>query len=262
MKEDKGLTPEGIGAMYDSQAETYGSFAEGSYSWRFIEKPALIRYLEPLVGHQTLALDVGCGTGRVINLLTDLGVPEQNITGVDVSDVLLQRTAQAHPHATFIHSSVDSFEVPDDSFDVVTANMVFHYLDNETLEQAVERIYKALKPHGRLCFIEPHPLHDGEVVKAEKNNQWLEQVTPWGATIRVFNRDPDSLRDIMELGGFNLEAGWETLPIAQGGELDVAHYERYTQHSSRAGYVWRKADQAAKDRRNDPHYIVPSFTGE
>lgn len=230
-----------IGAMYDQQSAEYSDFAESplSFSWRYIERPALKRYLEGVVTPSSKVLDVGTGTGRVIELLLEMGVSQQNVIGIDVSNRLLEASQLKFPEATFIHSSIEDLRLPPASFDLVTANMVFHYLDNEMLLKSLDNIYRMLKVEGKLCFLNTHPDRSEDSKRGENNDQWIKELTPWGQEIFIFNRDPYSLVDITDFSGFGFVKGWETLEISDEGK-DDPEYKRYSGRSARAGYLWRK----------------------
>jgi hypothetical protein len=103
-------------------------------------------------------------------------------------------------------------------------------------------------------------LQSEEALKGKNYNEGIEQTTPWGEKIYIFNRDPYSLLDILELGGFNWVDGWETLKVSDQGR-DDPNFERYAGRYSRAGYLWRKIDEETKRLRNDPNYTIPTLTG-
>lgn len=235
-------TPAIIGEIYNKQAVEYSDFAEGGFSWRFIERPAIQRYLEPYISPESKILDIGTGTGRVIGLLKEMGAQESNIIGIDVSEKLLAEARRKYPSATFIQASIDDFILPIASIDIATANMVFQYIDNDRLYVGLDKLYKALTERGLLCFTEPHPVRSDTVREASNNNQWVREATPWGGEVVNFNRDPYSLVDLSDFSGFSYAAGWETLPISEEGKTQPKLYREYSNHYSRAGYLWRKAD--------------------
>ncbi len=253
MRESYSPSPIHIGQLYDQQAVQYKEFADNSFSWRHIEQRALVRYLSGRINDQTRILDIGVGTGRVIQTLVELGASEENITGIDVSQELLSDALNKYPHAQLIRASSTNLPLKDEQYDVVTSNMVFQYLDNKMLTESIGEIYRVLVPNGLLCFVEPHPLHNDAAIKGENNNKWLTQTTPWGELVHTFNRDPWDLMDILELGGFNWVDGYETLPIE--GLETPSHDRRY----SRAGYLWMRVDEETKKERNNKDYIIPSL---
>ena len=70
------------------------------------------------------ALDVGCGAGgRFVRLLEERGF---FITGLDVSAEMVQLARQNHPHHTFLHQDICTWET-DERFDFILAwDSIFH----------------------------------------------------------------------------------------------------------------------------------------
>jgi ubiquinone/menaquinone biosynthesis C-methylase UbiE len=261
MSEHEKSYKEVIAKLYDTQAESYSQFADNGFSWNYIEKPAFDRYLQQEYQSARSVLDIGCGTGRVIRHLIDRGIAEEQIVGIDISEKLLEQAQKQFPKATFHHASADDFHLSHEQFDLVTANMVFHYLDNEMLLKSLNNIYDVLRPKGMLFHIEQHPLHNEEAVKGENNNTWLPTKTPWGETVYTFNRDLYDRVDIFDLGGFSFRGGWETLPVSDAGKHDPQNYERYTNKYSRVSYKWQKVDPERKRFNNEPIIRIPDLIG-
>jgi ubiquinone/menaquinone biosynthesis C-methylase UbiE len=55
--------------IYTGQAERFARFALESYTWQYIERPALYETILPLLSPTSCVLDVGCGTGRIMQFL-------------------------------------------------------------------------------------------------------------------------------------------------------------------------------------------------
>ncbi|MBI2036221.1 methyltransferase domain-containing protein [Candidatus Microgenomates bacterium] len=252
MNEERKPVAELISEMYDQHADLYATSAEKGFSWRYIERPAMYRYLKDIVEPTSRVLDLGTGTGRVIQLLKDLGVNEENITGLDISEELIKIARLKFPRVTFLHASADNFSLPPESFDLVTANMVFQYLDNDMLKRAMDTIYDVLKLDGQLVFIEPHGLRSEQVRKGVNNNQWIREQTPWGQKVYVFNRNPWDLLDIHDFCGFLHVDGWRTLPVDEAGRVEQVEFERYSaMRYARMGYVWKKMSEERKRLMNE-----------
>lgn len=148
------------GQLYDEQADEFARFANESYTWNFIEKPAFDRYIPDLYKPDTRVLDVGCGTGRVMNHLVSKGVAPQNIKGFDSSQKMVEKAQASQPLSTVFQASLTDFDLPPGSVDLVTSNMVFQYLDNKDLRLALDKIYDVLTKDGILFFVMPHYLHN------------------------------------------------------------------------------------------------------
>lgn len=105
-------------------------------------------------------LDLGTGTGRLLELLSDRYV---SALGVDASHDMLS-VARANlsriglNHAQVRHGDIYALNVPPRSFDVVAIHQVLHFLDDPA--RALAEAARALRPGGRLLIIDfaPHEL--------------------------------------------------------------------------------------------------------
>ncbi|MBP9732054.1 MAG: methyltransferase domain-containing protein [Candidatus Magasanikbacteria bacterium] len=86
-------------------------------------------------------LDVGCGTGAVMQMLIKKGYRSE---GVDFSDVALEFCRKKN--LTVSKGFAEKLPYPDNSFDVVTVLDVLEHLTDETL--AINEIQRVLRPGG------------------------------------------------------------------------------------------------------------------
>jgi ubiquinone/menaquinone biosynthesis C-methylase UbiE len=101
-------------------------------------------YLSP----EDVVLDIGCGTGTQCG---DLAGNVKQVTGIDISGKLLaiaeQRIAERQlENVEFIKTSLFDERLKADSFDVVTAFFVLHFL--EDTDAVFKRIHDMLAPGG------------------------------------------------------------------------------------------------------------------
>ncbi len=148
-------------------------------------------------------LDIGTGTGRVLELLATR-VPE--LTGIDSSSEMLQvaRATLARKgirNCALRRCNMYQIPMPGRSFDAVTIHQVLHFA--ESPEQVIAEASRLLAPGGRLFIIdfEEHQLDD---LREEHAHRWL-------------GFKPATLRDW--LAGAHLEPG-KHLSLA-GGALTV-----------------------------------------
>ena len=100
-------------------------------------------------------LDMGCGTGFLINLAKDL-FPQ--IDGIDVTQAMLDRVDRSGGNITLHNVEVESLPFPDGTFDVVTGYAFLHHLQDYAL--ALRQAYRVLKPGGIAYFdLEPNRLY-------------------------------------------------------------------------------------------------------
>ncbi len=244
------ITGADIGKIYDRQATEYSHFAEESYTWRFIEKPAFDKYIPDFYKPETRVIDVGCGEGRVIRHLIDRGIRPENIVGVDPSEELIKIAQSKSPGVKFIVSPFEEVDLPANSFDLATSNMVFHHMDVSTMIDAVDNLYKLMVPSGKLFVVDTHTLHD-KTYEQGIINDWVEQMTPWGTKTYSYNRHPMTNFDIYDIFGFDWNGGTinEPLPVSDEGRVDPVRFERYTTHPSRVANRYVRTPEEIRDSR-------------
>jgi SAM-dependent methyltransferase len=98
-------------------------------------------------------LDVGMGTGFYLDQWRRLGV--RSLSGLDISDCAVERTAQADPGGKYYRSDIGavSSPLPVEGFDAVSAiDVLVHIVDDAAYLRALAHIHNALKPGGWLFY--------------------------------------------------------------------------------------------------------------
>ncbi|MCF3933677.1 metalloregulator ArsR/SmtB family transcription factor [Acuticoccus sp. M5D2P5] len=141
-------------------------------------------------------LDVGTGTGRILELLAD---QTERATGIDASAAMLS-VARANlaragiTNARLMQDDVYALSLPRDSFDVVIFHQVLHYLDDPG--RAVAEVARTLRPGGRLLVVDFAP-HTLEALRSEAQHRRLgigrEEMAEW---LRTANLETDEVCDL------------------------------------------------------------------
>ncbi|WP_328617190.1 class I SAM-dependent methyltransferase [Amycolatopsis sp. NBC_00355] len=100
-------------------------------------------------------VDVGCGTGRLTELLA-VHVP--HVVGIDISgeSIRIARERCANEDIGFVHSTIEAYaESHTREFDFAIANMVL--MDTPNVRDVLRAISSVLKPWGRIAFTVTHP---------------------------------------------------------------------------------------------------------
>jgi ubiquinone/menaquinone biosynthesis C-methylase UbiE len=127
-------------------------------------------------------LDLGTGTGRMLELLGD---NLERGLGIDFSlDMLALARARLDraglKQCSVRQGDIYDLKLPRDSFDVVIVHQVLHYLDNGA--RAIREAARVLRPQGRLLVVDFAP-HDLEFLRDEHAHRRLgfppEVVTQW-----------------------------------------------------------------------------------
>ena len=128
---------DGQAAEYD-QRDTYYYSQNGKISCRDIAEQV------KKVPYEAL-LDVGCGTGFLIDLLA--GQKNATYCGLDLSGEMIRvANGKTIPGAEFIVGSADKLPYPDGSFDIVACSQSFHHYPYP--DKAMLEAKRVLKPGG------------------------------------------------------------------------------------------------------------------
>ena len=148
---------------------------------------ALIRIIKSTVKNLSSmsALDIGCGTGDLVNELAGLGV---RVTGIDISSAVLEiaKSRSFVPNnSEYINKSI--LDIQDkEQFQVITSITVLQHIINDgQLEQALQNIHDALHKRGWFIFLELAPSTDesrdyGGHVKVHSEKEWVTYVNDVG----------------------------------------------------------------------------------
>lgn len=94
-------------------------------------------------------LDVACGTGDVTAKLFDQGCA---VTGVDLSEEMMDIARQKVPEATYILANAEHLPFEDSTFDAVAC--AFGVRNFVHLEVGLREMLRVLKPGGKLVILE------------------------------------------------------------------------------------------------------------
>ena len=143
-KEYKALTVK----EFTRAAKVYDSGHAGIYEMCKDDYPPILEELraEPFRD----LLDVGCGTGPMIELLSK-EYPDLRLTGLDITPGMIEAAqAKGIPNATFVVGDSEDLPFEDGSFDaVICANSFHHYPNPQAFFDGVKRV---LRPGGRLVL--------------------------------------------------------------------------------------------------------------
>jgi ArsR family transcriptional regulator len=117
-------------------------------------------------------LDIGTGTGRILELVADR---VERAVGIDLSREMLaiaRANLERAPRRNIQVRHGDMYQLPwpGASFDVVTIHRVLHFADDPG--EALAEAGRVLRPGGRLVVIDFAP-HDVERLRLEHAHRWL-----------------------------------------------------------------------------------------
>jgi 2-polyprenyl-3-methyl-5-hydroxy-6-metoxy-1,4-benzoquinol methylase len=177
---------------YDAVSHRYrGDDDEGGAPLR-----AWIDRLLPRLPAGARVLDLGCGCG--VPVARDLAAAGLAVTGVDLSDVQVERARALVPAATFLRSDAADVSFPDGSFDAVVCLYMLIHVPLDEQPALLARIASWLAPGGVLLLIAGQRAWTG----TEEN--WLGGGAPmwWShadaATYRAWLADASLVVDAQE----------------------------------------------------------------
>ncbi len=178
-----------VRAKRAARAEAY--FASNAANWSrlrnmHIDEQQVEKTILSMIGNERVhsLLDLGTGTGRLLELLKDHYAKAIGIDGsrdmLAVARSTIDRAGLSQ--AQVRQSSITMLPTPMNAFDLVTIHQVLHYLDDPS--DAISEAAKALAPGGRLLIVDfaPHSVEELRTKQAhvrlgfshEQMNGWLE----------------------------------------------------------------------------------------
>ncbi len=164
-------------------------------------------------------LDLGCGVGHGTLALTDL-FPDAELHAVDIGGALLR---YAHARAESLGKRVhfhqqDARKVmfEDESFDMVTSEILFHETSRTGMPAILSEAYRVLKPGGAMCNLEVPLRYKGMDMSGVVVRDWQNYYNAepfWGSLGTV------DIKAAMEEAGFKrVQMGWQPRTLNALGE--------------------------------------------
>ncbi|MBU1051000.1 MAG: methyltransferase domain-containing protein [Nanoarchaeota archaeon] len=90
-------------------------------------------------------LDVGCGTGKMLNQISRKW-PNAQLTGADISEKMITQSQQKNPSLEFKTANAQDLPFEDNTFNYTTNTVSFHHYPEP--QTAVNEFYRVTKPCG------------------------------------------------------------------------------------------------------------------
>lgn len=116
--------------------------------------------LEQLSITPTNILDLGCGVGMSTFAMQEV-YPQARVTGLDLSPYFLSvaryRGQESQQNIEWIHAAAESTGLPDNSFDLISACLVFHELPTAAAVAIITEARRLLSSGGYLTIMDMNP---------------------------------------------------------------------------------------------------------
>jgi RimJ/RimL family protein N-acetyltransferase len=134
------MTPEQVAASYDQIADRW--LEVSTYGFAQIERAVAF------VKRKGDALDVGCGTGRLMGLLAQHGF---RTDGIDLSHAMIGLARERYPEARLFHADICRWEPPR-SYDLIVAWDSVWHVPLAQQEAVLTKLCRGLAAGGVLVF--------------------------------------------------------------------------------------------------------------
>ena len=124
---------------------------EDAYWWFVARRDLVLNLIKNTypTGEALRILDIGCGTGAMLDELTAFG----SVVGADFSEEALKFSRERRQSLPLVRADVRCLPFASDTFDVITAMDIVEHIDND--KAAMQEIRRVLKPGGRLFMTVP-----------------------------------------------------------------------------------------------------------
>jgi SAM-dependent methyltransferase len=149
-------------------------------------------------------LDIGCGCG--VPVARRLAAAGHRVTGVDISDVQIERAGRLVPGAAFLRADATEIDFPPGSFDAVVCLYALIHMPLDRQPRLLRDIARWLRPGGWLLAI------TGQTAWTGTEDNWLGgPATMWWS-----QADAGSYRSWLGQAGLEV-TGQQFVPEGDGG---------------------------------------------
>lgn len=111
----------------------------------------LLALLDVDADRRCAILDFGCGSGQLLEALSEVVSKQSNLIGIDADKEVIDQAKTRLPNIDFRQDKfIDSFGFPDASFDIVISVDTLECIPEK--EALVNEIHRVLKPNGNVIF--------------------------------------------------------------------------------------------------------------
>ena len=128
--------------------------------------------VDAIAGQPRRIIDLGCGTGST-TLMLKQAFPDAEVMGVDLSPYMLvmadRKAAEAELAIQWRQGNAENTGLPNASFDVVTASLLFHETPPHVTRSILREAFRLLVPGGQVIIL------DGNQ-KSLRLTDWLTEI--------------------------------------------------------------------------------------
>ena len=194
---------------YDAHAQSWQASMSTNMGHKYLEKPAMEKEL-PATFEGKSILCIGVGSGDELQEI--LKRNPAHVTGIDISNELLNIAKSRFPNVEFKKMDMSAMDFPEATFDFVYSSLTFHYAKDWGM--LCSELYRVLKEGGELLFSTHHP--DYWSRKTPTGNSYTNErgvtltehtaLLPGDVSIIYYNHpNTDSINEALTHVGFKIE---------------------------------------------------------
>jgi ubiquinone/menaquinone biosynthesis C-methylase UbiE len=134
--------------MYDTIAKEWAETFSGEHEKKPKDQEILRRFSQE-IGDRRPVWDFGCGPGNTTKYLKNLGI---EISGLDLSEKILEQARTIHPEILFRKGNILELEFDGDSIGGIVAFYAIVHFTEEQVEIAFREAFRVLQPGGIFLF--------------------------------------------------------------------------------------------------------------
>jgi ubiquinone/menaquinone biosynthesis C-methylase UbiE len=134
--------------QYDEIAKEYAEVFSGEHEKKPKDQEILRRFSQE-IGNKRPVWDFGCGPGQTTKYLKNLGI---EISGLDLSEKLLEQARASHPEIHFRKGNILELEFEKDSIAGVVAFYAIVHFTEAQAGMAFREVFRVLQPGGLFLF--------------------------------------------------------------------------------------------------------------
>lgn len=135
----------------------YQNYQQGGDAWASLSKGINQRFIDFIKESefaQKKALDIGCGTGKYLSFLENLGFV---VDGIDSSPTAVEMTKKVASQDSHIQQAdMYDFSYPQNEYGLILSVATLHHGKKAQVQNAIRRIYESLLAGGKIFITLPN----------------------------------------------------------------------------------------------------------